>query len=334
MTTRPADDTLPRDPRFDAAWRTTSSEEPPHALGAAIRAAAHREVGAKPQSLAAHAAMRARRRWWPLAAAATVAVIAIGVVQRAGHDELVVPAGDTSIVTDMPAQTPKSVAEAPQRPPEPPQSGYGRAKSAPGAGGGATEGRARADSGAKSQAALEAQPAARADASRHSETIAAPSSEKKAQSVANTAPSLPEPFPANSPKPSAAESRDAAPATPAEIGAAQRQEVGSSAKQAAPPPPMPMPPAASFADSTRVSAPSAMRSSPVAKTAGAGAAEEARIKDRAPLPVNDWIALIRRLRDEGNTVEAARELAAFRAAHVDHEKLLPPDLRDWHPADK
>jgi len=97
---------------------------------------------------------------------------------------------------------------------------------------------------------------------------------------------------------------------------------------------MPMPPAASFADSTRVSAPSAMRSSPVAKTAGAGAAEEARIKDRAPLPVNDWIALIRRLRDEGNTVEAARELAAFRAAHVDHEKLLPPDLRDWHPADK
>lgn len=63
-------------------------------------------------------------------------------------------------------------------------------------------------------------------------------------------------------------------------------------------------------------------------------ATEARNKDRAPLPVADWIALIRRLRDEGNVVDAARELAAFRAAHADHEKLLPPDLRDWHPAEK
>ena len=68
--------------------------------------------------------------------------------------------------------------------------------------------------------------------------------------------------------------------------------------------------------------------------ANAEAAEEARIKDRAPLTVNDWIALIRRLRDEGKIVEAARELAAFRTAHIDHEKLLPPDLRDWHPPEK
>ena len=46
----------------------------------------------------------------------------------------------------------------------------------------------------------------------------------------------------------------------------------------------------------------------------------------------DWIALIRQLRDEGKTDEAAKELAAFRAAHADHEQLLPPDLRDWQPA--
>ena len=52
-----------------------------------------------------------------------------------------------------------------------------------------------------------------------------------------------------------------------------------------------------------------------------------RIKDRAPLPIPDWIALIRRLRDEGNTTDAVRELTAFRTAHGDHEKLLPPDLR-------
>ena len=64
------------------------------------------------------------------------------------------------------------------------------------------------------------------------------------------------------------------------------------------------------------------------------AAGAARVKDRAPLPFPDWIALIRRLRDEGKTAEAAKELAAFRAAHADHEKLLPPDLRDWQPAER
>ena len=56
-----------------------------------------------------------------------------------------------------------------------------------------------------------------------------------------------------------------------------------------------------------------------------------RISDRAPLPVAEWIALIRRLRDEGKAADAARELAAFRAAHVDHGRLLPRDLVDWRP---
>jgi hypothetical protein len=48
--------------------------------------------------------------------------------------------------------------------------------------------------------------------------------------------------------------------------------------------------------------------------------------------VPDWIALIRRLRDEGRTDEAAKELAAFRNAYADPNALLPPDLRDWKPA--
>ena len=71
-----------------------------------------------------------------------------------------------------------------------------------------------------------------------------------------------------------------------------------------------------------------------ARGANEGRAEEARVKDRAPLPVAEWIALIRRLRAEGNAADAARELAAFRAAHIDHERLLPPDLRDWRPQEK
>lgn len=97
-----------------------------------------------------------------------------------------------------------------------------------------------------------------------------------------------------------------------------------------------MPPVAAFAGAPSAPRMDAVQPSPAAKTAMADSQKEAgaRIKDRAPLPIPDWIALIRRLRDEGNTAEAARELAAFRAAHADHEKLLPPDLRDWRPPGK
>jgi hypothetical protein len=50
-----------------------------------------------------------------------------------------------------------------------------------------------------------------------------------------------------------------------------------------------------------------------------------------PLPVSEWIALIRKLRDDGHPDDAQRQLTAFRAAHPDHERLLPSDLREWSP---
>lgn len=62
---------------------------------------------------------------------------------------------------------------------------------------------------------------------------------------------------------------------------------------------------------------------------GPAVATQARVRDRAALPVADWIVLIRQLRDEGKNDEANKELAAFRAVHADHARLLPPDLRDW-----
>jgi len=55
---------------------------------------------------------------------------------------------------------------------------------------------------------------------------------------------------------------------------------------------------------------------------------------RTPLPVAEWIALIRKLRDEGRDDEAAKELTAFRNLHPDHEQLLPPDLSRWQPSAK
>jgi len=69
-----------------------------------------------------------------------------------------------------------------------------------------------------------------------------------------------------------------------------------------------------------------------AANASAGATVDARAKVQPKLAVPDWITLIRKLRDEGKMDEAAKELTAFRAAYPDHERLLPPDLRDWKPA--
>src|SRR5437868_5740465 len=63
------------DPELDATWRAASREQPPTALDDAIRAAARREVGAKPGGFGA------APRWWPLATAATVAAIAVGIAQ-------------------------------------------------------------------------------------------------------------------------------------------------------------------------------------------------------------------------------------------------------------
>ena len=54
----------------------------------------------------------------------------------------------------------------------------------------------------------------------------------------------------------------------------------------------------------------------------AAASEKARDPDA-------WIARIRKLRDEGRTAEALRELKEFRASVPDAEKRLPADLRDW-----
>ena len=101
-TVDPRDRAALSDPRVDAAWRALSDEEPPKSLDAAILAAARREVGAKPQSSVTRETLADRRRWWPLAAAATVAAIAVGVLQLTTPDQIGAPASDTTLVTDMP----------------------------------------------------------------------------------------------------------------------------------------------------------------------------------------------------------------------------------------
>ncbi|MEO8677147.1 MAG: hypothetical protein ABI569_16345, partial [Casimicrobiaceae bacterium] len=106
-----------RDPRFDAAWRAASHEAPPAALDDAILAAARREVRAGPQSAKEQvakvpSALRPERWWAPLAAAATIGAIAVGVLQLAGPDKAGVAESDKHVVSDMPAATEKAKARA------------------------------------------------------------------------------------------------------------------------------------------------------------------------------------------------------------------------------
>jgi len=70
------------DPELDATWRAASREQPPAALDDAIRAAARREVGERPGGL------RGAPRWLPFAVAATVAAIAVGIVQMTPPEQV------------------------------------------------------------------------------------------------------------------------------------------------------------------------------------------------------------------------------------------------------
>ena len=130
--TSPTPDDL-RDPRLDAAWRDFSHEEAPAALSEAVRAAARREVGAGPlrtgsatRSPRVLDATRPQRWWWPLAAAATIGVIAFGLLQLE-------PAvnGGPSVVSDMPATPAQPAPAAPQALPSEPAAPRATAPASP-----------------------------------------------------------------------------------------------------------------------------------------------------------------------------------------------------------
>ena len=274
------------DSRVDAAWRALSTEEPPKSLDAAIMAAARREVGARPQKLGIREAMADRRRWWPLAAAATVAAIAVGVLQLTPPDRVGAPASDKTIVSDVPAPASRPAPEMAATPSLPdekrPEAGNApRAEQAP----------TRADSPRRQAPAPESPvPAKRESATEKTSALA-------------------EPFPA---------------APPPAVAAAPAGTLSA-------PAPAPAPPLSAQRAPENASAQPAPLAKMAAGRVADARADEARVKEQAPLPVPEWIALIRRLREEGKSADAAKELAAFRLAHVDHEKLLPPDLRDWRP---
>lgn len=336
MTTRPPDaDNAPlSDPAFDAAWRAASRELPPPALDDAILAASRRAVDAGPQRV--REATRPLRWWWPLAAAATIGSIAIGILQLGAPDRNGAPATEPATVSDMPAAmvpkrepgvaadralapgatvsksrsvaTGSAVAPAPQAVAPPAHDGARRTESrtaadalppaaAPAAGEAATPDRRAAGGANAFPATAPAASAPVAPASVASEPVALPPT--AAKPAAET---------------SVAAGTVAAPAAgiaqPFSAGVLSRSDLRDEGLRA-------LAASGALAARSAVSADSA-----------------ARAQQRPPLPVADWIALIRKLRADGRIDDAAKELAAFRREHPDHSGLLPDDLRDWLPPDR
>ncbi len=310
------DDDL-RDPRVDAAWRDErDAPEPPRALDDAIRAAAHRAVRAQPQTAAA--ARKARSAWpaWmPLAAAACIGLIAIGIVElrpqdrdethvttsdvqaggpatnaaepttkTAEHATAPVPANaPTPTTPTQPAPPPPAVTQ-----PEPPRSAKVEAGPQP-----AMQAPLRKDAPPPPP-----QPAPRPDVApmqlqAHPSAPAADSVDVQRERRAPASAPAPAPPPAGSFAPRAETAARAPSAFPADAGnaSAPRDAVGSAARGTS---------------GTLQAAPAA-----------------------APKPFDDYVADIRRALADKRDDDAIAALNALRRAYPGADERLPVDLRDW-----
>ena len=276
-----------RSPSTPRSWRRRGAKSAP-----GRRRSPHRE------------AIADRRRWWPLAAAATVAAIAVGVLQLTTPDQIGAPASDKTIVSDMPAPASRPAPEMPATPSRPeetkPEAGNAlRAEQAP----------TRADSPRRQTPAPESPRAGEAGVGGRQRSLRWPNRFGRS-------------------RPARCRRRSAAAA------GHRRRRSCATARGAG----------SRHALLAATARPAATADAPGERRRAAGTAREdgRRACRRCPrrrgagegpgaASGSEWIALIRRLRDEGKSADAAKELAAFRVAHADHEKLLPPDLRDWRP---
>jgi hypothetical protein len=304
----PADDH--RDPDVDAAWRAVNRDQPPPSLDAAIAAAARRAVGAGPKSA------QAPRAWWPVAAAAVVAVVAIGIVEMTPPDE-VAPTQMTPAAPQAPApaepaprqdtlRDERATAPAAVPQPTPPGRVEGARKVERAAPPIRTDA-LPAESQAPRQAAKpgvpfpaspsDASPAMNAAAPPADRLAAAPASPKARQET--TMPSSAGASAQQAPTPLAEDERKTSPGTAAGALAARREPASPNAPAA------------------------------IAKRAQDSAAVQG---EPPPRTVDEWIRLIRRLKAEGRNDLAAKELAAFRTRYQERaDALLPADLRDAKP---
>jgi len=309
-----------RDPVLDAAWREHSTEMPPARLDAAILAAAHRATGSAPQPVVApetgkrpadvgvksRAATRPQRWWMPLAAAATIGAVALGILQTMPqHESVIAPT-----VSDMPARAVERPAALPDAPRDMLQPKEKRD---------ATRTLAESDV-ARAPAAAAPPPAPSAPEARKqaAKVAAPPATDSTAPPPASFA-AAPQPFPAEK----KADSGESAEST----------DMKSRSRAALATEPAAAPPVAQYSGPARKderqrseplqSAPAAAGAMPLAKTA-ANSARAAKDND-----VDAWIVRIHKLHDEGKLADAANELRALRQITTDADGRLPPELRAW-----
>ena len=315
------------DDKLDAAWHATSREEPPAALDDAIRAAARRAVGAGPS--------RTRHmRSWPLAAAAVVAVLAIGIVHLTPPEHVTPtivadssarrdaikeqdapprPVAAPAVDATAPAIPAPPVATAP--PPAPHPAPSDRVNSAP-----RKQVAQPATAPPTNPPVAIAGNAPQRDAAATGETDATrdriaelKSKLERAESEAPAKKGFAEPFPAAPAMPKT-DTAAAAPTAPAPVLAAASKSVPTSGGAAA----------ADGSLAGRNSVAPAAAPMRLAK-----AAPEREVKDAAPRTPDEWIKLIRRLQSEGRKEDVLKEIAAFRSEYKDRaDSLLPADLRE------
>ncbi len=323
------------DDKLATTWRSASREQPPAALDATLRAAARRAVHAGP--------VRTRHmHTWPLAAAAVVAVLAVGILQLTPPQEVTpglvgdsaprqaqapslrlasasAPPAETAAPAPAPGHepgdnSPRAVPSAPMRDgADVPQ----QVAQGPSASPAPVAGRLTAKSNV-APATDSAKLRARADAEQSTQAKLA--AESDARVVAAAPAPRAEPFPAAGVGASRAES-----------GADRGSPAGALAAAPA------SPPATASELAKREAAANAMpteesqgRAQPL--MTGIAPAQPEQMKDAAIRPPEEWVKLIRRLKSEGRNDEAAKELAAFRTAYGERaDALLPADLRAARP---
>lgn len=339
-----------RDDAVDRAWRERSGETPPAALDDAIRAAAHRAVGSTPRSKPAVAEAREPWRWWmPLAAAATIGAIAIGVIQNLpteSTEPMVV--SDAATAAHRPAA--ESRAAAPPAPavaaPASPQPAIAPANE------GASADRARAPAAPRARPPAEAPSATLAQAPGAGKQRVDTTGESKAMAA-----DKPDSGHLATQRAPDAEGAALAKRADADTVDARKVERESTAGFVASPPAVvaaPAPAAAPAAGSGLAAGPPGVRSTEAASDAvarpklaarapamsKAETPEAAATRDRstaasaaaqgaaARLP-DAFVAEIRRLLAANDAEGAARELRAFRQAYADADARLPAELRAW-----
>jgi hypothetical protein len=293
----------PRDPRLDAAYRDAATDEPPAAIDERIRAAARRAVAAVPQSLEARARAEAQRSWiarWrvPVSIAATV-VVAVTLSYMVQDEEV------RKVRIDGVPSGPAPAQESSAAPPTPaPAAPAAKAQEAPAP---AAQAAPAADAAA---AASRPEPAA-------VPFPASPPAERQAPAVGGASAS------ADRARENAALAKEVE-QRQAELERRVAEEARTTAAQrlqSAPAPaavPTPAPAPMAKPDPSRERALADRPAGRLEREAVSGRAEQ---KVRTP---EEWLEDIRRHKTQGRTEEVAKELAEFRKRYPDYK--LPADL--------